>query len=89
MHPLPGLNRLLRLADDLAILTDVICLFAGANSKLVTQTHWFGQLHGSARDFQRVAGGQVPGGDADIVVGVQVNGVGNWAVGSSRHGQQL
>src|SRR5262249_43713914 len=83
VNPLARFDCLDRLADDLAILADVVARFDRTDGDFVTEANGSSELDRRAGDFERFASGQVAGGDADIVVGVQVDGVGAfWGCGN-------
>jgi hypothetical protein len=84
MDVVAGFDVLSGRADDLAVLVDLFPFGDGANGDFVAELHELGQRHARPRDLELVTLFQVAGGDADVVIGMEIDGVGQRA-GDSRH----
>lgn len=79
MNVIAGIDALGRRANDLAVFVDLVSLGNRADGDLVAELDGLVQRDRSAGDFQVVALFEVAGGDADVVIGVEVDGVGEGA----------
>src|SRR5262249_37545071 len=86
MHPLSRLNVSRCLANDLAILAHVVALANRPHGDLVTQPNRLTQLQRWPSNSRRVTRLQLARGNANVVVRMQVHGIGRLPTGGNGHG---
>ena len=85
MDVVAGFDGLSRRPDDLAVFVDFVSLGDGADSDFVAELDGLIERDRSAGDFQVVALFEVAGGDADVVIGMQIHCVGSDWRGNDGH----